>query len=121
MTDADEIAERYLALWNEPDPARRSALLEAHWCEDACYVDPLASARGREAIAALVGAVRDRFPGCRFALAGSADGYGERLRFSWTLGPPADPEAVKGTDFVLLEQGRLKTVTGFLDKVPAGD
>lgn len=120
MTDPAKIADSYLALWNEPDPARRAALLRAHWCADASYVDPLASAQGHAAIAALVDAVRARFPGCRFALAGPADGYGERVRFSWTLGPPADPEAVKGTDFVLLEQGRLKTVTGFLDKVPAG-
>lgn len=26
---------------------------------------------------------------------------------------------IKGTDFVLVEDGRLASVTGFLDKVPA--
>jgi hypothetical protein len=27
---------------------------------------------------------------------------------------------IKGTDFALVERGRLKSVIGFLDKVPAG-
>jgi hypothetical protein len=120
MTDAATIAERYLAVWNETDPARRGALLRQHWCQDAIYVDPLARGAGREEIATLIGAVQDRFPGFRFTLAGAADGYGDRVRFSWSLGSPAEPELVKGTDFVLLEEGRLKAVTGFLDKVPAG-
>ena len=27
---------------------------------------------------------------------------------------------IKGTDFAVVEDGRLRSVTGFLDKVPAG-
>jgi hypothetical protein len=27
---------------------------------------------------------------------------------------------IKGTDFAVIEDGRLRSVTGFLDKVPAG-
>jgi hypothetical protein len=27
---------------------------------------------------------------------------------------------IKGTDFVVVENGRLKSITGFLDKVPTG-
>jgi hypothetical protein len=26
---------------------------------------------------------------------------------------------IKGTDFIVVEDGRLKSITGFLDKVPA--
>ena len=47
MTDAAEIADRYIALWNETDPARRHALLAECWSEAAAYVDPLTTDRTR--------------------------------------------------------------------------
>lgn len=118
MTDAERIAERYIALWNEADSVRRRALFSEEWSADATYVDPLMSGTGREEIDALVGGVHRRFPGFRFRLAGAADGYGDRARFSWSLGPASEPDMIKGTDFVLVEDGRFKAVTGFLDKVP---
>jgi hypothetical protein len=120
MTDANLIAEHYIAAWNETDPARRSELLIKGWSKDATYADPLMKGQGREAIAALIGAVQERFPGFRFALDGRVDSHGDNIRFSWALGPDSDPQMIKGTDFATTEDGRLKSVTGFLDKVPAG-
>ncbi|HEX7643371.1 MAG TPA: nuclear transport factor 2 family protein [Burkholderiaceae bacterium] len=120
MTDAAQIAASYIATWNETDAARRDALLAAGWSENASYIDPMAQGRGHAEIGALIGAVQVRFPGFRFALDGKPDGYGEHLRFSWTLGPATETDMIKGTDFAVLENGRLKSVAGFLDKVPAG-
>jgi hypothetical protein len=119
MSNAAQIAERYIAVWNEADPARRDALLAEHWSENATYVDPLMKGDGRSEISALIGGVHQRFPGFRFALDGRADGYGDHVRFAWTLGPESEPDMIKGTDFAIVEAGRLKSVTGFLDKVPA--
>jgi hypothetical protein len=120
MTDATQIANQYIAVWNETDPALRRALLAADWTENATYVDPLMTAEGLEQIGALVGAVHERFPGFRFALSGGVDGYADKIRFSWALGPESEPDMIKGSDFALVEGGRLKSVIGFLDKVPAG-
>jgi hypothetical protein len=120
MTDPVAIANRYIALWNETDPARRRALLAQGWTENAAYVDPLAKGEGHEEISALIGAVQQRFPGFFFTLASCADGYADRLRFSWALGPVSEADMIKGTDFAVVEDGRLRSVTGFLDKVPAG-
>jgi hypothetical protein len=120
IIDATHVAEHYIAVWNETDAERRLELLETHWTEDARYVDPLAQARGRPQISALVGGVQQRFPGFRFALKGQPDAHGDRLRFSWTLGPSGAEDLIEGTDFAQLEAGRLQSVTGFLDKVPVG-
>lgn len=119
MTDATMIAERYIALWNEADAERRRDLLREGWCEDARYVDPQMTATGHDAISAMIGEVQARFAGFRFTLSGNADGHGDRVRFSWALGPQAEPDMIRGTDFAVIENGRLKSVTGFLDKVPA--
>ena len=119
MTDAAQIADRYIAVWNETDQARRFALLTESWAENATYVDPVMSGEGLEQIGALIAAVHERFPGFRFKLEGCADGHHDKVRFSWALGPDAEADLIKGTDFVVIEHGRLKSVTGFLDKVPA--
>ncbi|MCJ0764083.1 nuclear transport factor 2 family protein [Variovorax terrae] len=118
--DATTVAEHYITAWNETDAARREALLAASWTDDATYVDPLMQGRGREQISALIGAVHARYPGFRFVRDGQADGHGEHLRFSWTLGPQAQPDLIKGTNYARLSGRRLQAVTGFLDRVPAG-
>lgn len=116
--DATDVARRYIAAWNETDAQRRERLVDAGWSEAATYVDPLASACGRGEIAALIGAVQQQYPGFRFALDGRVDGHGDKLRFSWTFGPEGEPDLIRGTDFAVVEDGRLASVTGFLDKVP---
>ena len=118
--DAMRLAHRYIAVWNETDAERRQRLLEADWAADAHYIDPLMQASGREQISALVGAVHQRYPGFRFNLIGTADAHGDNVRFSWTLGPSGAEDLIQGTDFVRLDGGKLRAVTGFLDKVPVG-
>ena len=118
MTNFAHIADRYIELWNEGDEARRQTMLNEGWSEAATYVDPVMSGQGHAQISTLVRAVHNRFPGFRFCLDGRVDGYGDKVRFSWTFGPEAEPEMIKGTDFAVVENGRLTSVTGFLDKVP---
>lgn len=119
MTDATTIAERYIAVWNETDVARRRALITEAWTESCTYIDPLMRGEGREQIDALVAAVQDRFPDFRFKLSGSADRHGDNIRFSWDLGPEGSEPLVKGTDFAILDGDQLKAVHGFIDQMPA--
>lgn len=119
MSDPATIAKCYIATWNETDPARRRALLAATWTENATYVDPLMRGEGHDQIDGLIAAVQQRFPDFRFALTGDADGYGDHVRFSWQLGPEGSDGPIKGTDFVMLDNGRLRRDSGFLDQVPA--
>jgi hypothetical protein len=118
MTELNSVAAAYIAVWNETDPEKRQELLAEGWTERATYSDPMMAASGRDQIAALIEEVQTRFPGFRFALQGAVDGFGENLRFCWSLGPAEEPEMIRGTDFARIEDGRLKSVTGFLDKVP---
>jgi len=120
MTDPKQIAERYIALWNEPDAAVRKELLAQDWTPTATYVDPLAAGKGVAEIDALIGGVQQRFPSFSFKLTGKPDGHGEFIRFSWSLGPGDYVDApIEGTDFAVIKDGRIAAVTGFLDRVPA--
>ena len=119
MTDAAAIARHYIDTWNEPDEARRRALLARHWSEDASYVDPLMRADGTVQVAGLVAAVQQRFSGFRFALTGTPDGHGEFVRLSWSLGPEGGAAPIEGSDVVELRDGRIGRVIGFIDRAPA--
>ena len=118
MLDPRQIAERYIATWNETNEGKRSELLQADWNGDASYVDPIAKAVGRENIGGLIGGVQQRFAGFRFALTGAPNGYGEYVRFSWSLGPAGAEPPIEGSDVLEIVDGRIARVIGFLDKVP---
>lgn len=114
-----EIVERYIASWNETDPQRRRKLVDELWAEEASYIDPLAEAHGRDAIDAVIAAAQAQFPGFVFTLAGPVDAHHSQARFTWGLGPADAEPVVMGFDVAAAaEDGRLRTVLGFLDKVP---
>jgi hypothetical protein len=120
MPDFNDIAERYIAAWNETDAGARGKLLKELWSDDAHYVDPLVVAEGRDAIDATIGAVHGQFPGFVFRLAGPVDGHHAQLRFTWELGPESAEAPVAGFDVATVnEDGRIQSVLGFLDRVPA--
>ena len=118
MTDATTIARRYIDLWNERVGGRRRELLSESWTADASYVDPLMKGDGRDGIDALIAGVQQRFPDFKFTLIGEPNGYGDQLRFQWGLGPDGVDSPIKGTDFAVLKEGRIRSITGFLDQVP---
>jgi len=120
MNDPRQVAERYIALWNETDTAVRRQLLAQDWASDARYADPLMAGNGRDEIDGLIAGVQQRFPHFSFALIGKPDGHGDNVRFSWALGPGDFVDApIEGTDIAVLRDGQIAAITGFLDKMPA--
>lgn len=118
--DRTQLVQRYIASWNETDPARRRSLIAATWTEDALYLDPLMRGEGHGGIDAMIAAVQQRFPGHRFRRTGQVDGHNDRVRFGWSLGPEDGPALAGGLDVgVIAGDGRLQSVTGFLDTLPA--
>lgn len=120
-TTSTDLREAYLACWNATDAATRRDLLERHWSADATYVDPLAEAAGHDQLDAAIAAVQAGFPGWVFTALGAPDAHHRQVRFRWGLGPVGAEPVVEGSDVVLTDDhGRITTVLGFLDRVPAG-
>lgn len=117
MTDPEQLATDYLALWNDADAASRERRLFEGWTADARYADSMMAGEGHDGIAAMISAARSQFPGHVFALRGIPDAHGTFTRFSWTLAPEHGAPIAGGTDIVRLAQdGRIVEVIGFLDK-----
>jgi SnoaL-like domain len=113
---APRIAAQYIAVWNELDAKHRRALIDQTFTPDIRYVDPMVTSNSHAGIDAMIDAVQNNFPGLRFALRGKQDGHNNVARFSWTLGRASAEPVAYGTDVVIVaEDGRIQTVTGFLD------
>ena len=116
MPDTTTVVDTYIEMWNEGDPERRRRLVGEAMTEDARYLDPVMAGEGIEGISAMIAGAQQQFPGHRFALVGAPDAHHDRVRFSWSLAPAGgDPVAI-GHDFATLsDDGRMRSVTGFLE------
>jgi hypothetical protein len=122
-TDRYENAvSRYFEAWNAREPKARTKAVAAAWAVGGGYTDPLADVVGHEQIAGVIAAAHEQFPGLVFRLAGTVDGHHDTARFSWELVSEVDGSApVAGSDVITLAgDGRIRTVLGFLDRVPDG-
>jgi SnoaL-like domain len=119
MTDITTLIDAYIATWNEADPQRRRALVAQTFTDDGTYVDPLMQGAGTDGLDAMIAGAQQQFPGHRFELAGAPDAHHDRVRFTWHLKPTDGGDVVAiGHDFgVVADDGRLSSVTGFLEPV----
>ncbi|WP_405876024.1 MULTISPECIES: nuclear transport factor 2 family protein [unclassified Streptomyces] len=113
---------RYFEAWNAGEPEELAKAVAAAWTTNGSYTDPLADVSGHEQIAAVIAAAHAQFPGFAFRASGAVDGHHDTARFSWELVSEADGSApVAGFDVITLDaEGRIRSVLGFLDRVPAG-
>lgn len=134
--DAQELALRYIALWNEPDAELRRKAIQTLWTEGGTHMlqPPLemrqAAARlgfgeatllieGYDALEVRVTRAYQEFvaPGqFIFRPRGNADRLGNIVKFSWEMLPAAggDP-AGGGLEFLMLDgDGRIKSDYQFI-------
>ncbi|MGW3106932.1 nuclear transport factor 2 family protein [Streptomyces sp. NPDC001100] len=113
---------RYFEAWNADAPEALAKAVAAAWSVEGTYTDPLAAVTGHTEIAGLIAGAHAQFPGFAFRPVGTVDGHHDTARFSWELVSEADGSApVAGFDVITLDaDGRIRSVLGFLDRVPAG-
>jgi hypothetical protein len=112
-TPTTALADAYIAMWNEEDPAARAALIQQAWAADGAYRDPLLAADGHAALSEMVETVHQHYPGQRFTRTTAVDEHNGFARFGWTLGNE-ETTTVAGIDVAeLTADGKLKRITGF--------
>lgn len=122
MNAKQQLVERYIESWNETDAEARRSAVDSVWADGARYVDPLADVTGRAEISALIGSVQEQVPGHVFRLVeGEIDAHHNVMRFSWELVPTSGGDSLAvGFDVAETgDDGRIRSVLGFLDKAPA--
>jgi hypothetical protein len=117
MADVTTVVDGYIAMWNERSAEDRRSIIAATWTEDGTYLDPLMAGEGAAGIDAMVARAQEQFPGARFELTAAPDHHHDRVRFAWRLvSSDGDAAVAHGVDFATLaDDGRLRSVTGFLE------
>jgi hypothetical protein len=121
MSNVNELVVSYLAAWNERAGERRRDLVAKTWTEGGTYIDAHRRGVGHDAIDAMIKTAQDQFPAYRLRLVSGIETHNGQMRFSWAAGGSAEaPLYLAGTDFaVVAEDGRLRSVIGFVDAAPA--
>jgi hypothetical protein len=72
---------------------------------------------GQDGIDAMIAGVQQQYADYRFELVAGPDAHNDRVRFTWHLVGNGDGSSIAtGFDFgTLAQDGRLQSVTGFLD------
>ncbi|MGV9295277.1 nuclear transport factor 2 family protein [Amycolatopsis sp. NPDC003676] len=105
--DAGAFADRYVAVWNESDPAARREAITSLWAEDGVQFTESAEHRGHQALERRVGEAFEEFVGGAgfvFRSAGDAVGHHGMVRFNTYMAPAAGGD-VAWTGFVVAEFG----------------
>jgi SnoaL-like domain len=121
MSDVAATVEQYLSLWNETSSETRRQGIKETFTPDASYTDPLADVAGHDGIDALIAGVQGQFPGYTFKLLEGVDSNHNIARFRWELIPADGGESIViGSDLAVFgADGKIRSVYGFLDKVPS--
>ena len=121
MSNANEIVVSYIAAWNETDARKRRDLVAKTWTDGGIYVDAHRRGDGHASIDAMIAKAQKQFPGYRVRLVSKIEAHNGYIRFSWAAGGTEQaPLYLGGTDFaVAATDGRLQSVTGFVDATPA--
>ena len=137
MLEPNEIVERYVELWNEPDAERRRAAIRELWTDDCAHIlqapqdirDRAATVgfyfatlqtHGHDALEARVARAYEEFvaPGQYvFRLVGEAVRVGDAVKFRWEM-VTADGVAPAGGGLeflILVARGRIRTDYQFIE------
>lgn len=122
MSANDSVIDRYIAIWNEPDPEERRDLISWAFTEEAVFQDPVFSGKGHAGIETMLESVLAKLPGSRLSLIGEPEIHHDWARFRWELNLPDQAESfIEGTDIGQIgDDGRFVQMIGFLDKAPVG-
>lgn len=119
--NVNELVARYIATWNERLPDRRRMLVATTWTENGTYTDAHRHGAGHDEIDRMIETAQKHFPGYRLGLVSGIEAHNDHVRFSWAAGGSSEaPLYLAGTDFAeIADDGRLRSVVGFVDAAPA--
>jgi hypothetical protein len=134
---AAELAEKYVALWSEPDPDRRRQMIAELWTEDARHIlqppeeireiaarpgiasTAILEARGYEEIEARAASAYEHWVGSEglsFRGRGDAERLGDLVKFHWEAVAEDGSTAAVGLNvLVLAADGRVQRNYTFVD------
>ncbi len=119
---ASEALKNYFSAWNEPDEAKRTAMLEECWADAGTYTDPTAHVEGRAALATHIAGFLSspQFKGYSIIQTSGIDEHHDVFRFEWEMRDGEGKSLTKGMDYGEIDaDGKITKIVGFFGPFPA--
>lgn len=113
QVNANELVDRYVAIWNEPKPELRRKLIDETWAEEGVYYNRLFTAGGRDLIDLVIGTANQEYTAKGLTFRSGSDAFGHHggIRFTWSLVVAANGEVeTLCEDFLILDEHGLIAV-----------
>jgi len=112
LNDAEALAQRYVAVWSEPDAQARRRRIAELWAPDGSHVAQSAARNGHGAIEAEAQEAFDAYAakGLEFSFAGSSQAHHNVARVAWRLRATAggEPGQAGSSLLILDDRGRIR-------------
>lgn len=113
MKSSQKLVDRYIALWNEPDPSRRRDQVVSLWSEEGEHLSPSGRHVGHDAIEARVAGTFERFIAARhwrFRVANGTARASNVVRLHWqAVSEEKGAIEAAGIEFLVLgADGRIR-------------
>ena len=106
-------------VFGENDPNRRRAAMAEIFHEDAVFYDPSKGVyRGHAEIHRIAGTIKATHPDFEYQPLAAPEEVDNGGRVRWVSGPPGEPPAYAGTDFLIARDGKIAAVYLFFDTLP---
>jgi hypothetical protein len=105
-------------VFGENDPASRRVAIDEIFTEDCVFYQPGGVYRGRNEIDRVAGAIKATHPDFRYQPIAEPEELGNGGRVQWVSSRPGEAPAYAGTDFIIVQDGRIAALYLFFDKLP---
>lgn len=116
-----EIADRYTAFWNASTDEDQQRLAALTFVDGVEYHAPIGVLTGARAMIGFRQEFTSHVPTARLVARRVPERHHDRMRFQWEIVVGDEESFATGTDVLELDgDGRISSVTSFLDRAPEG-
>jgi catechol 2,3-dioxygenase-like lactoylglutathione lyase family enzyme len=113
--DAEKIVKQHLSIWSETNEVARAAAVSKIYADDIKLVDPFFTSGGIEKVNGFINQLQANHPGYVFSLMGEVMSHHSVIKFNWSFDSKTGPEKITGSDIMMLQNGRVKTLYVFIN------
>ncbi|KAK0725555.1 hypothetical protein B0H67DRAFT_135211 [Lasiosphaeris hirsuta] len=114
------LSENLLSVFAERDAPVRKAAIERIYTDDVIWYETDGTViTGHAALDKRAGELLASNPGFAFSADGESVVTQNLGMLSWKFGPPGAPDLIKGSDFVIVEGGKIKALWTAITNVPS--
>jgi hypothetical protein len=112
------LAANLFEVFGQRDAAARSSIIAEIYHKDIFWNEPDRVIRGWEPLGTRAGEILEEAPGFQFTTDGVPIVTQNLGILSWKFGPSSAPDLVKGTDVIVVEEGKIKVLWTAVTKIP---